>query len=314
MLDSKFLQLVMWVDCNSCCAFCLNRRGLENKNFVEDKIKNIHTALEILEDIQPGQYDFIGLIGGEFFQGQITPDVAPYFCQLVEKLHDLLNNNYIKQVFIASSLMGPDNYTIFQKYFGGIDKSKLLICTSYNKQGQFGKFPEANWQKNYKSFIENGYNLHIEMIASEANLQAILNHEINLLPWVKQNIRIDFLRPIDFIDRPKQDFPWFFPKRETFIKFMLFLEINFPQMLDDFMSLQHRASLLHNFTFDQHVKRTAEFNEGEGELLKCGHSPQFKAYYDTDHCMACDIVAFHKRNKYRTVDNELPQQKGITNE
>ena len=94
----------------------------------------------------------------------------------------------------------------------------------------------------------------------------------------------------------------------------MFLEVNFPMMLDDFMSLKQRASLLHNFTFDQHVKRKAEFDEGEGTLMPCGHSEMFKAYIDSDKCMACDIISFNKRNKYRTVDKELPQEKKNDNE
>ena len=309
MLDSRFLQLVMWVDCNSHCAFCLNRRGLANKDFHEDKIENINKALDIVRKIEPGQYDFIGLIGGEFFQGQITEDVAPHYKELVAEIKDKIDKKYVKQLFVASSLMGPDNYAEFQKYFSAFNKSEILVCTSYNTWGQFGCFPESNWQNNYKLFTDNGYQLHIEIIASESNLNAIIEGRLNLLPWVRKNIRIDFLRPIDFINEPKQKFPCFFPKRETFIKFMMFLEVNFPMMLDDFMSLKQRASLLHNFTFDQKVERKEEFNEGEGYVMKCGHSSLFKAYIDCDKCMACDIISFtNKRNKYRTVDKELPQE------
>lgn len=308
MLDSKFLQLVLWVDCNSGCAFCLNKRGLSNKDFKEDKIENLKKALKIVQDVQKDQYDFVGLIGGEFFQGQITEDVEPYYRELVANIKEKIDNKILKQVFVASSLMGPNNYEEFQKYFGAFRKDEILICTSFNVVGQFGKFPVSNWHANYEKFTSNGYNLHIEMIASEANMQAILNHEINLLPWVRNNIRIDFLRPIDFGDRPKQDFPWFFPKRETFIKFMMFLEVNFPMMMDDFMSLKQRASLLHNFTFDQQVQRHEEFNEGEGHVMDCGHSSMFKAYIDCDKCMACDILAFYKRNKYKPIDKDLPNE------
>ena len=86
LLDSRFLQLVMWIDCNSHCAFCLNRRGLSDKNFKEDKIANIKKALDIVRSVKPGQYDFMGLIGGEFFQGQITEEVAPHFQELVNEI------------------------------------------------------------------------------------------------------------------------------------------------------------------------------------------------------------------------------------
>lgn len=314
LLDSKFLQLVLWIDCNSHCVFCLNRRGLSNKNFQEDKIANIHKALDIVKKIEPGQYDFVGLIGGEFFQGQITEEVAPHYKELVAELKSKIDQKYIKQVFVASSLMGPDNYAEFQKYFGEFDKSEILICTSYNTWGQFGFFPESNWQNNYKLFTDNGYQLHIEIIASEANLNAVLEGKLNLLPWVQKGVRIDFLRPIDFIDRAKQDFPCFFPKRETFIKFLMFIEVHFPKMLDDFMSLKQRASLLYNFTFNQHVERKEEFNEGEGHVMECGHSSLFQSYIDCDKCLACDIIAFNKRNKYRTVDKELPQEKQDDND
>lgn len=308
MLNSRFLQLVLWVDCNSHCVFCLNRRGLSNKDFKEDKIANIKKALDIVRTINQDQYDFIGMIGGEFFQGQITEEVAPYYQELVNEIKNKIDQKYIKKLFVASSLMGPNNYDEFQKYFSTFNKSEIMICTSYNTWGQFGCFPESNWQNNYKKFTDNGYQLHIEIIASEANLQAIINKELNLLPWVRNNIRIDFLRPIDFVNEPKDKFPQFFPKRETFIKFLMFLEVNFPTMLDDFMSLKQRASLLHNFTFDQHVQRKEEFDEGEGSLMNCGHSEMFRAYIDGDGCMACDILSFNKRNKYRTIDNELPQE------
>ena len=308
MLNSRFLQLVLWVDCNSHCAFCLNQRGLSNKDFKEDKIANIKKALNIVKTINQDQYDFIGIIGGEFFQGQITEEVVPYYQKLVNEIKNKIDQKYIKKLFIASSLMGPNNYDEFQKYFSIFDKSEIMLCTSYNVWGQFGYFPESNWQANYKKFIDNDYQLHIEIIASESNLQKIINKELNLLPWVRNNIRIDFLRPIDFVNKPKDKFPQFFPKRETFIKFLMFLEVNFPTMLNDFMSLKQRASLLYNFTFDQHVQRKEEFDEGEGSLMHCGHSEMFRAYIDSDSCMACDILSFNKRNKYRTIDNELPQE------
>ena len=139
----------------------------------------------------------------------------------------------------------------------------------------------------------------MEKIYLKANLEAIIEEKFDLLKWVQDNVRIDFLRPIDFTNQPKQNFPWFFPKRETFIQFMMFLEQHYPNMLDDLMSLKQRASHLHNFTANEEISRNEEFNEGEGKLLDCGHSEMFQAYIDSDHCMACDILAMYKRNKYR---------------
>ena len=141
----------------------------------------------------------------------MTITINPHFQKLVNEIKSKIDQKYVKKLFVASSLMGPDNYNEFQKYFSAFDKSELLICTSYNTWGQFGCFPESNWQNNYKKFTDNGYQLHIEIIASEANLNAIIDGKLNLLPWVRKNIRIDFLRPIDFINEPKQKFPCFFP-------------------------------------------------------------------------------------------------------
>ena len=307
MLNSRFLQLVMWIDCNSHCVFCLNRRNLSNPEFTENKKENIKKAIELVNNVKENQYDFIGLIGGEFFQGQITEDIIDDFKELVRCIKDKIDSKLIKQVFIATSMMGPNNYEEFMKYFSQFDKSKILVCTSYNEQGQFGEINKVNWHNSYNKFTSNGYKLHIEIIASEANLNAILDHKLDLTPWVLDRIRIDFLRPIHFVDGKKEDFSWFFPKRETFIRFLTFLEINFPLMLNDFMSLKQRASELHNFSYDMTVTRKEEFDEGEGVLMSCGHSEMFQAYIDSDKCMACDILAFNKRNKYRTIDRDIDE-------
>lgn len=309
MLNSRFLQMVLWVDCNSGCAFCLNKRGLMNKDFYEDKIENINKAIEKINNAQPGEYDFVGIIGGEFFQGQITDEVAPHFIKLSKLIKQKIDDGIFKQLFVATSLMGPNNYNEFQKYFSEFSTKQILVCTSYNEFGQFNQvFTKNNWLNNFDKFLKNGYQMHIEMIASEANMTAIISEKLDLLYWVNNNVRIDFLRPISFLNEPKEKYPWFFPKRETFIKFMMFLEQHFPNMLDDFMSLKQRASRLYNFTFNQTVSRKEEFDEGEGTTMPCGHSEMFKAYIDSDRCMACDILAFYKRNKYRSPNKGLPNE------
>lgn len=308
-LDSKFLQLGLWLECNSHCAFCRNKETIMDKNFTEDKIDNIHRAIEIIKSLKKGEYDFLGIIGGEFFQGQITEDVAPHFIELAKLIKEKIDQGYLKQLFVATCLMGEHNYEEFQKYFGDYEKDQILICTSFNYFGQFNlQFTKENWNRNFELFLQNGYNLHIEIIATQANLEAIIDEKFDLLYWVQNNVRIDFLRPIDFCSQPKQNFPWFFPKRETFIKFMMFLEQHYPNMLDDLMSLKQRASHLHNFTANEEISRSEEFNEGEGKILDCGHSEIFKAYIDSDHCMACDILAMYKRNKYRSPDRDMKDE------
>lgn len=304
MLDSKFLQLGLWLECNSHCAFCRNRETITDKNFKEDKISNIYRAIDIINSLKKGEYDNLGIIGGEFFQGQITDEIAPHFIKLINIIKEKINQGYLKKLFVATCLMGKKNYEEFQKYFNDFEKKQILICTSFNYFGQFNQiFTKENWQRNFDMFLKNGYDLHVEIIATQATLEAIMNGDLDLLYWVENKVGIDFLRPVDFYqDKPRQNFPWFFPKRETFIQFMMFLEQHYPNMLDGFMTLKQRASHLHNFTANEEVMRCEEFNEGEGVVLNCGHSEMFRAYIDSDRCMACDILAFYKRNKYRSPD------------
>lgn len=137
------IQFELWPDCKSGCPFCyLN--GTKRITSRVEKINNIKDAIKTLDNKDIMQaYNAVGLIGGDFFQGQLQ-GVRVEWDRLIDKLEELLRTNQIKEVWIASSLI----WSIEGDIRGTLSKlnetleadQRITLCTSYDTLGRFRYF------------------------------------------------------------------------------------------------------------------------------------------------------------------------------
>lgn len=176
------IQFELWPDCKTGCPFCyLN--GTRRVTTLQEKINNVKDALKTLKNTELMQaYNAVGLIGGEFFQGQIA-GLEAHWNELITYLSILLKENQIKEVWIASSLINIIQgdligvlYILSQTEL--LEDQRITLCTSFDTIGRFnynfdGVTPEE-----------------IEELAKEGIVPGMLDPD-KLNDWLAQ---IDFVR------------------------------------------------------------------------------------------------------------------------
>jgi len=241
-----FLQFELWKECPNNCSFCYNK-GIP---FKRDKIKSMQFIKEKLLNEETNFYDKIGFIMGEAFSGQLrTLEEHDLFYELINILIDKLNQNKINQVYITASLIYKElnNWFEFCNYLNKNNVlDRFLICTSYDIVGRFDGLKLSLWKNTITKTKESfpNINFHVEMILTEMFLQAVLNREFNIKAFEnKYACRIDYIVPFlgyGKIYKTKQEMqnkiPNFFPKRETFYKFLQYVYSNNIFTLDDLHS------------------------------------------------------------------------------
>lgn len=140
------IQFELWPDCKSGCPFCyLN--GTKRVTSVAEKRKNIKDAIQTLNDKElMKDYNAVGLIGGDFFQGQLD-GITTEWDQLIDTLQELLCSHQIKEVWIATSLiqlMESEIIGTFHKLneLDLAEDQRITLCTSYDTLGRFRYFFE----------------------------------------------------------------------------------------------------------------------------------------------------------------------------
>ena len=107
------IQVRLWNDCYNNCSFCSLKDKTHNWTKVEDKKARINKLLELSDDT-------IGLIGGEFFEGQLRGCEQEWFnmirkisCDRLYITANLINEPYLLE---ETLILRPD----------------ILLCTSYS--------------------------------------------------------------------------------------------------------------------------------------------------------------------------------------
>ena len=144
------------------------------------------------------------------------------------------------------------------------------------------------------------------MITTEPMIQALISEKVKLDYFTEHNVSVDFIKPrvytsIDHSDKTKEEtariVPFIYPKRNTFLKFLTYLQKKYPNRLEDLFSMEIRASEVVLVSEQRTIYRDSEQYIEDKEidkLLPCGHSDKFAGYCDSDKCMICDINNFKK--------------------
>lgn len=278
--NNQFVQFRLWDDCINNCTFCsLHKRRRQTP--LDSKQKRLLKSAEIIENLDSKQ---IGLIGGDFFEGQLKNCEHEWMCLL----DALLETD--AQIFITANLIHEQHFldeTI--EKLGG----RLLLCTSYDEVGRFHtETARKNWFLNIEELHKKGVNIFCTCIQTEDFLTSCNN----LPEWLNVNLcdphlGIDWYENVDkehYHEHLIAENDLFnLPKRRTAIKWMR----DHPGTTKRYVAYNntHSDTL---YSFDKNDEFVKEFNSRLTSKKfvnpKCGHPFFSQCYADSDRCMMCD--------------------------
>ena len=308
----KQLQFELWQECNNLCKFCY--LGRENRKTPDELKKTaIRSAIEKISDLNNyPEYDTIGLIGGEFFQGQLSnPEVKNLFFELIDKINWLQENLYIKHIWICATLTIGDQKDLYDTIDRIKNKDSIWICTSYDTKGRFHTTShEENWKFHMKKIHETYPEIlfNVTTILTQDCIEKYLSNELSFKDMMSvYNCKFFFKQCGAGACGNKQQMnavlPWFFPKRSTFLEFLnKFHEEESEDMWSKLFNIVYRADTLYrNFNSeDKQMQLNARDKYHKQEITdsdnvldcmvnpKCGHPISYQAYIDSDACVLCD--------------------------
>lgn len=309
----KQLQFELWQECNNRCKFCYLGKG---NRYTPDHIKlnSLKSTYEMISDLSIyDEFDTIGYLGGEFFQGQLnTSEIKENFFKLMQKSAWLLKNKYVKSVWIYATMTIGDQKDLYDtlKLFGDCDGVWLL--TSYDTYGRFHtKEAEQNWRYHMKN-IQNLYpkiKFNVTTILSQDLILKYLRNEISFKDMMKEFKCTFFFKQCGLFDGLKKEqsldkLPLFLPKRADFLKFLnKMYDEESADMWDRLFNIKYRADALYrNFnSSDQSMVLNLRYKDRKSEvdvpsnpsaeemlMSPCGHAESYAAYADSDGCVLCD--------------------------
>lgn len=318
-------QYELWQTCNNGCKFCFNKE-MACKLVPEQQVQSLQAVYNDLDNIvakHNGDLS-IELIGGEFFQGQLsTREVSDLFFSVIHKIKDLADKKLIKQVVIFVTLTIGDQKDLF-KTIEILTTNKnpdfeVWISTSYDTRGRFTNTQKLDTWRNTMSKLAEMKNIHLNttIIFTQDFVEKILSGQLKLDEFIKKyNTTLFFKHPmpnlINTMSREKldrlnltekevyvlakrqclKDTPWFLPKRNDALAVMCKLkELG---LLSKFMDLNLRAdNLFRQYNEERGWDKTIRDKEHcvesfDEELNDCGHLIPYMCYADSDRCIICD--------------------------
>lgn len=276
---NKFIQFELWKDCSIGCKFCCNKGQPKT-----DKKESIQYVMDILNSDEINDYNEIGFIGGEFFNGELD-SVKEDFYKIFEKVSTL---NF-DRIYITASLMYDMDKSLlpFLHYLDDLKIiNKVMICSSFDTMYRFKSYMEAErWKFNMKRLKEifPSITLHTEIILTEAFIQSVLNDEFNIGNFKKEfQSGLDFIEPSSGLfyynkESASKDLPNFFPHKSSFIEFLKKVSVENDWVdLDTLLSMELRSNKLYYIANGERLIANDRRN-GDG---KC-QIPDSKIKYDT---------------------------------
>ena len=307
-------QFELWHECNNRCDFCYLHN--ENRSTSDEaKLLSLRATLKALDDPDLCKdYDCIGYIGGEFFQGQLrNPDVHKAFFELMQKTADLYNSHKIKSVWITATLTigkQEDLYSVLSLFE---DKSNVWVLTSWDTIGRY-KTPKMfdTWKHHVLHLHEVFPDLKIncttiltgdliqrylrgEFLFSDLGkrwgIHWFFKHCGTIVPW-KTNGNFEEARASKI--ESNRILPNFFPKRSEYMQFLVRFKEQEPKDLwARLYNIKLRADEITRHMNDETTVVNKRFKNlrletDETNPLPCGHPFVYSAYIDSDACILCD--------------------------
>ena len=278
----RFVQIRLWDDCINNCEFC----SLQNrcrKTPLKSKKVRLSKTTELVETLNSKQ---IGLIGGEFFEGQLKGCENEW----MDLLHALLETE--AQLPITANLIHKQHF--LQETIDLLGK-RLMLCTSYDEVGRFHtEAARANWLKNVEDLHNQGVHLFCTCIQTQEFLEAT-----SPLPeWLGVNLcdphlGVDWYINVDKANYHKhlveENSLFHLPKRSTAIRWMR-QNVDLTRCYVAYNDT-HSSTI---YSFDDNDCLEKEFeNRLTAESYvnpECGHPYFCQCYADSGKCMMCDAT------------------------
>ena len=277
----EFVQIRLWKDCINNCKFCYLKAHSDRKTSVDQKKRRLVSACDLLKNLNAQK---IGLIGGEFFEGQLQGCEDEWF-KFIGSL-----KNADSEIFITANLIHEQH--LLNETIEALNK-EVLVCTSYDEDGRFHtEVAKNNWWKNVNDLHEQGVRVFCNCIATQDFFEAapqfpewlgfsLVDPHISL-EWLlevdKENYHENLLRDCNFFN---------FPKRRTAINWFK----KHPQATRNYANYSHNHSNI-IYGFNEHDEVELELQERiEGEFFNnpvCKHPHISSCYSDCNKCMMCD--------------------------
>lgn len=308
-------QFELWEECNSKCTFCYLGKA-NNITPKEVKLQNLDTTYKKISDLSLyKKINCLAYIGGEFFQGQLKDlDVRSKFFKLMRKTNELLELQYIDEVWISASLTIGDQIDLYETLKCFSDLSKVWVLTSYDTLGRFhSETMKNNWLKNLAQLRQYSANIKINItsILTGDFIQRYLDNNLDIQTIAENYHCSMFWKPPCSIGRynetstmTKYDvnaiLPNFFPTRKQFLDFLFkYRAIETEFLYDKLFNMKYRSEYLEKFSDGFKVshrirEQSVEMMDTGCQVLNCGHSSQYQIYSDSDACVICDKEKIRK--------------------
>ena len=316
--EKKQLQFELWEECNSNCSFCY-LGNLKKKTPDQIKLKNLEATIEKINDDRIyNDINCIGFIGGEFFQGQLeNTQVKNKFMELMQVANDKLINGKVKQVWISASLLVGDQHDLFDTLNRFAKLDNVWILTSYDTIGRFHtQLQKNNWISNLKTLRQtySDIKLNITAITTGDFIDTYLAGKLDLFNIANEHRCSCFLKPpcipVDYTTKQLMNdrIPNFFPTRSQMLDFLIkYKQESSDYDFDKLFNINYRADYLQTYGTRYQVShrikdgfyehQTIDGNDVAFRQTKCGHSPQYQIYIDTNKCLICDKLKI--KNMFR---------------
>lgn len=314
-------QYEIWQTCNNNCDFCFNK-GFANKIFPNQQEQSLRCVLKDLDKVveEHGGDLSIELIGGEFFQGQLsTQPVRELFFELITKLRHLADKNLVNQIVIFVTLTLGEQEDLYKALNilmeDKTSKCEVWVSTSYDTRGRFGPNNEKldNWKKHMLKLSEiKGLFKNTTIIFTQAFCDEVLSGKFDFINFQETyGTTLFFKHPLPLLinsyyinetddqrqvyinakNKSLEDWKWFMPKRSDAIQVMAMM--NNVGILDRLMGLDYRADDLDSKFEDGEWVKTIRDKEHkiesrDEEKNSCGHLLTYMCYSDSNECLLCD--------------------------
>ena len=313
------IQFELWPDCNNGCEYCY-LKGTRRITSIEEKNNNIKNTIRTIMNFEIyNKYNAIGLIGGEFFSGQLV-NVEKQWFNLIENINILLNQSKIKEFWLATALLFDDtqilDQTLNRLNIAQLKKDQCIrICTSYDTVGRFrNKEKENLWIKNVEYIKENypQIEIHTQTILTQDTIEKLIENP-NYFDFLNNLSTIDFRYPsISRKDCPTatgikdyrgmmlkrlSQFPakFFIEDRNLFLKFLRKFYEKYG--IIKIQNLIHQPEMRSRYLkiYVEDIEIEDRWNDTRDVYLPCGHLVDGLCYINDDkHCIYCDIEKFIK--------------------
>lgn len=327
-MSKRIIQYEVWKECHNHCKFCFLKDDiLHTPDHV--KLGGIQNAInQITDDINNKRIDGVGIIGGDFWQGEITTEeIRTEFFKLIDLCFNLLKNGDICEVWLSATLTIGDQkdlYRALDMYNEMIpdeekEAKKLWICTSYDTIGRFHSQKMLdNWEYHMKNIGEKYPRVfkNTSFIITNDLVKKVNAGEFNFRDFEKEfGTNVYMKTPSHYFENweeGKKKFGEivgdFFLERKPTIEFLQKVNETAPELLDKIMNNDLRANVLigHSNTgeFDVMVRDQDDKHRNictlpqdgveKAMIQSCGHEKHYKCYIDSDKCFMCDLQRLFK--------------------